>query len=187
MFWGGTGEIDVDSPGFTADATSAAWGGQALSTGLMLREGQKYRLSFDVSGAATATVNYRIQANHDNYKAYMNGSTPVTEETNHFETEFTANTTDFNCALVLEFKGSGTVKVEHLSLVEVNEEQKDVQGDVNNDGEFSIADIVALQKWLLAASDAELANWKAADLCEDDKLDVFDLVLMRRLIINVTA
>ncbi|WP_303837158.1 CotH kinase family protein [Ruminococcus flavefaciens] len=186
MFWGGTGEIDVDSPGFTADATSAAWGGQALSTGLMLREGQKYRLSFDVSGPTTATVNYRIQANHDNYKVYMSGSTPVSADVTHFETEFTADVTDFNCALVLEFKGSGTVKVEHLSLVEVKEAQL-VQGDVNNDGEFSIADIVAFQKWLLAASDAELANWKAADLCEDDKLDVFDLVLMRRLIINITA
>ncbi|MBO7472926.1 MAG: hypothetical protein J6U00_02820 [Ruminococcus sp.] len=51
----------------------------------------------------------------------------------------------------------------------------------------SIADIVALQKWLLAVPDIKLENWKAADLCEDDKLDVFDLVLMRRLIINVTA
>ena len=116
----------------------------------------------------------------------MSGSTPVSADVTHFETEFTADVTDFNCALVLEFKGSGTVKVEHLSLVEVKEAQL-VQGDVNNDGEFSIADIVAFQKWLLAASDAELANWKAADLCEDDKLDVFDLVLMRRLIINVTA
>ena len=71
MFWGGTGEIDVYSPGFTADATSAAWGGQALSTGLMLREGQKYRLSFDVSGPTTATVNYRIQANHDKNVAFF--------------------------------------------------------------------------------------------------------------------
>ena len=183
MFWGGTGEIDVESPGFTADATSSAWGGQALSTGLMLREGQKYRLSFDVSGAATATVNYRIQANHDNYKAYMSGSTPVTEDAAHFETEFTANTTDFNCALVLEFKGSGTVKVEHLSLVEVKEEVQFVQGDVNDDGILDMADVVLLQKWLLAVPDTHLPNWKAADLCKDDRLDVFDLCLMKRLLI----
>ena len=49
----------------------------------------------------------------------MNGSVSVTENIQHFETEFTANTSDFNCALILEFKGSGTVKVERLSLVEI--------------------------------------------------------------------
>ena len=32
--------------------------------------------------------------------------------------------------------------------------------------------------------DAKLADWKAGDLCEDDRLDVFDLVLMRRKLIN---
>ena len=59
-----------------------------------------------------------------------------------------------------------------------------VKGDVNMDGEFSIADVVLLQKWLLAAPDAELANWKAADLSEDGRLDAFDLILMRRQCIN---
>ena len=184
MFWGGTGKIDVDSPGFTCEATNQMWGGgQALSTGLMLREGQNYRLSFDVSGASTATVNYRIQANHDNYKAYMSGSAPVSADVTHFETEFTADVTDFNCALVLEFKGSGTVKVEHLSLVELKEEPQFVQGDVNNDGKLDIADVVLLQKWVLAVPDITLENWKAADLCEDSRLDVFDLCLMKRLLI----
>lgn len=56
-------------------------------------------------------------------------------------------------------------------------------GDVNGDGELNIADIVLFQKWLLANPDAKLVNWKAADLCEDGKLDVFDLCLMRRKLI----
>ncbi len=55
-----------------------------------------------------------------------------------------------------------------------------VSGDVNADGSFDVTDVVALQKWLLAVPDTSLANWKAADLCEDDKLDVFDLCLMKR-------
>lgn len=119
MFWGGEGEIDLDSPGFTSEATSGWRGPQAQATGLMLQQGEAYKLSFDYSGPSTATINYRIQANHDNYTPYMNGSVPVTENIQHYETEFTANTSDFNCALILEFKGSGTVKVERLSLVEV--------------------------------------------------------------------
>lgn len=178
MFWGGTGEIDMDSPGFTAQASNNMWGGgQALSTGLMMFNGQKYRLSFDYVAPDTASINYRIQANHDNYMPYMNG-TVKPDSTQHFETEFTADVDDANCALVLEFKGSGTVKVEHLSLVALEEEK--ITGDVNADGKFDIADVVLLQKWLLAVPDAKLADWKAADLCKDNRLDVFDLCLMKR-------
>ncbi len=55
-----------------------------------------------------------------------------------------------------------------------------VIGDVNADGAFNIADVVTLQKWLIVVPDTHLANWKAADLCEDDRLDVFDLCLMKR-------
>ena len=59
-----------------------------------------------------------------------------------------------------------------------------IAGDVNADGEFSIADVVLLQKWLLAVPDTKLADWKAADLCEDNKLNVFDMCLMRRKLVN---
>lgn len=60
-----------------------------------------------------------------------------------------------------------------------------IMGDVNDDGEFNIADLVLFQKWLLAVSDSELANWKAADFFyEDERLDVFDLCLMRQAFIE---
>lgn len=58
------------------------------------------------------------------------------------------------------------------------------KGDVNFDGEFSISDVVTLQKWLLNESNTKLTYWKAADFCEDDKLDVFDLVLMKKALIK---
>lgn len=57
-------------------------------------------------------------------------------------------------------------------------------GDVNGDGSLSIADVVSFQKWLLNATDAELHNWRAADLCEDGKLDVFDLTLMKKALVE---
>lgn len=59
-------------------------------------------------------------------------------------------------------------------------EESYVTGDVNADGAFTVADIVSLQKWLLAVPDVTLANWKAGDFCEDEQLDVFDLCLMKR-------
>lgn len=56
-------------------------------------------------------------------------------------------------------------------------------GDVNADGAFNISDVVVFQKWLLAVPDTQLTNWKAADLCADGRLDVFDLCLMKRQLI----
>ena len=58
--------------------------------------------------------------------------------------------------------------------------KKSSQGDVNKDGEFNVSDMVLFQKWLLAAPDAKLADWKAADFTGDGKLNAFDLCLMRR-------
>ncbi len=55
-----------------------------------------------------------------------------------------------------------------------------IEGDVNADGTFNVADVVALQKWLLAVPDTKLANWKAGNFCSDNRLDVFDLCLMKR-------
>ena len=58
-----------------------------------------------------------------------------------------------------------------------------IKGDINADGSFNIADVVLFQKWLLAVPDTHLADWKAADFCNDDRLDVFDLCLMRRALL----
>lgn len=63
-------------------------------------------------------------------------------------------------------------------------EKINIKGDINNDGKFDIDDLEMLQKWLLSEPDVELADWKAADLCEDDRLDAFDMIEMRKLLIE---
>lgn len=57
-----------------------------------------------------------------------------------------------------------------------------VKGDVNSDGLFNVADVVMLQKWLLGVGD--ITNWKYGDLCEDNVLNVYDLCLMKRMLIE---
>lgn len=59
-----------------------------------------------------------------------------------------------------------------------------ISGDVNADNSFNISDVVLLQKWLLAVPDTHIENLEAADLCKDNRLDVFDLCLMKRLLIE---
>ena len=78
----------------------------------------------------------------------------------------------------------GTMDENSSSAVITDIEPVTVSGDVNNDGEFNIADVILYQKWLLAVPDTHLENPKAADLCEDDTLDVFDICLMRKLLID---
>lgn len=65
-----------------------------------------------------------------------------------------------------------------------NKNTKNIKGDVNADGKFDIADVVLLQKWLFNVPDVELVNWKAADLYEDGKLNVFDLCGIKRALIK---
>jgi|GEM_PF-1976648 hypothetical protein len=57
-------------------------------------------------------------------------------------------------------------------------------GDVNDDGSFNVADVVLFQKWLLGVPDAELINWRASDFCWDNRLNVFDLALMKRALLE---
>lgn len=59
-----------------------------------------------------------------------------------------------------------------------------VRGDVNADGELTVADIVLMQKWLLNTPDAKLNFWKAGDLYQDNEIDVFDLVMMRKALLE---
>ncbi|WP_298484160.1 dockerin type I repeat-containing protein [uncultured Ruminococcus sp.] len=62
-------------------------------------------------------------------------------------------------------------------------EQSEVAADVNEDGVFSIADVVLLQQWLLAKS-VTLANPEAADVYADGILNGFDLATMRTMLLK---
>ena len=60
----------------------------------------------------------------------------------------------------------------------------DCIGDCNDDGCFDVADVILLQKWLLAVPNTRLSDWKAADLYNDDSLNIFDLCVMKRMLLN---
>ena len=72
----------------------------------------------------------------------------------------------------------------NVKKVSVVSDDTVASGDVNNDGAFNVSDVLLLQKWLLAVPDMNLANWKAVDFCKDNKLDVFDLCLMKRALLE---
>ncbi len=53
-------------------------------------------------------------------------------------------------------------------------------GDINEDGEISIADVVTLSGYLLGRAPLSDSQKRAADLTDDGKLNVFDLILLKR-------
>ena len=58
---------------------------------------------------------------------------------------------------------------------------------IRRDKVFDLNDLVAMQNWLLARPNSDLADWKAGDLCEDGVIDVFDLIAMRRALLEDTS
>ena len=73
---------------------------------------------------------------------------------------------------------------EHCKKAAVSDNKFLPKGDCNADGSFNISDVVLLQKWLLAMPGTDIADWRSCDLCRDDRLDVFDLCLMKRELVN---
>lgn len=67
-------------------------------------------------------------------------------------------------------------------VLEPAPEEKTIKGDVNADGEFNVSDVVMMQKFLLGIG--SLNDWKAGNFVDDDVINVFDMVLMKRLLIN---
>jgi hypothetical protein len=56
-------------------------------------------------------------------------------------------------------------------------------GDVNGDGDLNVADVVMLQRWVIGASD-DLTDWQLGNVVEDDRLDTFDLCLLKRMVVE---
>ena len=57
-----------------------------------------------------------------------------------------------------------------------------IVGDINSDGEFSVADVILLQKHILAAEQIAPGQVEAADVITDGVLDIFDLIMLKQLL-----
>ncbi|MDE5854730.1 MAG: DUF4832 domain-containing protein [Ruminococcus sp.] len=92
--------------------------------------------------------------------------------------------------ITTENDGEYTVKITSESGIEKTfkafslsvSSKSSMAGDANGDGLCNISDAVMLQKWLLGAG--KLTFWENVDLCKDDVIDVFDLIMLRHMIIE---
>lgn len=119
-----------------------------------------------------ATIKINSGADYDAAKVY--GITSDSSEIKLLQTVegITDNT------LVLELPALSVVQIELV------DDDYIMKGDINSDGTVDNSDVRLLQDWLLAKPEVTLKNWKAADTCEDDRLDVYDMCRLRSMIIN---
>ncbi len=61
---------------------------------------------------------------------------------------------------------------------------KSCTGDANNDGKCTVADAVTLQNYLLNPKETFPAHWRSVDFCNDGVIDVFDLIEMRKILLD---
>ncbi len=99
-------------------------------------------------------------------------TTTASETTTTTETTITTTATESSTILSTTTTNATTTTVT---------DKPAISGDLNADGDFSIADIVMFQKWLLKAGD--ITDRKAADINSDGSLNVFDMLLLKRQII----
>ncbi len=76
-----------------------------------------------------------------------------------------------------------TVTLETAMQLTANFDTADARGDVNCDGSITVMDAILLQKWLLSIPDTELPLWQNADVCEDGRIDSFDLAALKQILI----
>ncbi len=60
----------------------------------------------------------------------------------------------------------------------------EIKGDINNDGDVKVADIVVMQKFLTGKHTFNDAEQFSADLNEDEKINVFDMIVLKRMVMK---
>ncbi len=108
------------------------------------------------------------------YKPVTSGTVKVTfKQCQDWEDGYVDNTT----VKYYSVDGDG-----NITEIDENEFTPLNMGDCNLDGKVGISDVVMLQKWLMGSG--ELDCWQNADFNNDNKVDIFDLCLMKKALLE---
>ena len=107
-------------------------------------------------------------------------------------TDYTFNDDDKTMEFTYNYDGvTGTLRpcvfIGRGETIDDIKPPKKAEHDINCDGNFAVSDIISLQNWLVNNERAAYINFKAADLCPDGKIDVFDLVAAKKEILSDPA
>lgn len=77
------------------------------------------------------------------------------------------------------------VRTNNLDWYTLDTSSSLLRGDVNTDGKISSADLVKLSKYILLNDTLTYTQASAADLTSDGSADTFDMILLRRKVIDI--
>lgn len=173
----------------TGDTSWSGWGKTAVLDGNTLKElGSDYAIEVEYESILQPVLALQKWSGETTLWAtvqpfYYNGNRAcfLSEDILKVLMENDVDYTDLDRISIIPYGGTMTLAKADI-LVKKSSEQE-ASGDINNDGEFNVADLTLLQNWLLV-KETTLENWEAGDYTKDGKLDVFDTVLMRRSLIK---
>jgi len=79
---------------------------------------------------------------------------------------------------------SYTVDFFSLNSTEETETDTAVSGDVTQDAEITVADVILLQKYLLGIENLNYEQYLAADMTDDDLVNIYDLIALKKYLIK---
>ncbi|MDE6783811.1 MAG: dockerin type I repeat-containing protein [Ruminococcus sp.] len=59
-----------------------------------------------------------------------------------------------------------------------------MKGDIDGDGKIAVADLVSLEYYILGRDKLSSEQFSSADINNDGKVDTFDFVLLRKMLIS---
>ena len=160
---------------------------------------ESYKVTFDANGGkvSTSTKNVifgntygtlptptRTGYTFDGWYTSATGGTKLTDSSNVDVTTPTRTGYTFDGWYT---SATGGTKITDFSNVNITSNQMLYAhwslniGDITADGKISVADVIALQRWIHKSSDKTLSNWKNADLNNDGKVNVIDLALLKKI------
>ena len=131
--------------------------------------GERRNLSIDVNGAKATDLS-GLYANKNDWSGIAAADTTV-------------NLKAGNNTIKLYNAGGNGPSIDRIAIAVPYD---DVIGDINLDGEFSVADLVLMQKYLLGAENFNKKQFAAADLNNDGNADIYDMIRLRKMIIENT-
>lgn len=136
-----------------------------------------------IEAASEINSDYEFGSWYSNTPIEPVTTTTATETTTSTETttETTSTTTSTNTSTTTSSTSTSTTTETTTTTAPVDET---LIGDINDDKKVNIADAVLLQEYLLGKTQFTKEEWERADILSDERVDVFDMVMMRKQLIQ---
>lgn len=84
--------------------------------------------------------------------------------------------------VVIGYNGQSAYCVNFTLFAQPHTDTEQIKGDINADGAVNVADLVLLSKHILAEKALTAEQCARADLIKDSRIDVFDMIELRKLV-----